>query len=233
VQKDGRLFPLNSSWQHQNKIGLLKVKSLSDLNKLVYSYLAQEGDMSASLVANVQAVLFHYGYRTSDAEDFSQASRYITLCLNGIALYGKLLNHLVSEVQNTSFVAMKPIIDLYGMNLLRFRSNASRLSMWFSTYTYLRTLVQKGFWSADKQALINRSLLDVGTGTSFDDDTPKGICPWCGGHPEGTCPFEAARIGKKTSRRLAKATRAMPGKFGPNAKKVLKAHKEEQEEDDE
>jgi len=224
IPSRGGFVKKDASWNTTGRVGLYKVKTQSDFARLMYGYQIRERDFQERFSGRVRAVLIHFGYSDADAANFAESSRYVLICVRAHFLYGRLLAHLEKEIDRTSFKLVKPVIDLFAVELVGFRDDISRLSMWLSTYVYLRRLVRDNFWSRERQEIVNRALLDgVRTDSGgHDSGHPEpGLCAHCGGHPPGHCPFKAAGIAKGVSKRLGKQTVAAGGRFQTSAKKVI------------
>jgi len=229
----------DASWNTINRVGLYKVKSASDFKKLHHGYSIRERDFALRFGNRVRSVLLHYGYSRADSQYFAESSRYSLMCTRAHDLYGRLLSHLEREIAQAGFKSVKPIIDLFAIDLVGFRDDVSRLSMWFHTYVYLRNLFQQKFWSLERQEIINRSVWALGSGAddgnklSDDGGGPGGKCNHCQAHPGNNCPFHSAGISRNVSRKLGKKAKALGGRFGAAAKKVIAEHEDETGENEE
>jgi len=232
-QKRSGLVKVDSSWNSAGRVALYKVKTQSDFNRLLQGFQLREKSFQSNFGQRVRAVLIHYGLDPTDARSFSESSRYVNISLRANDLYGRLLFHLDRAISTSGFKSVKPIIDLFATSLVNFREDMTRTGMWLSTYVYLRNLYQSNYWSVERQEIINQTVM---TETDYGHDTAsssKGTCNHCQGHPAGVCPFKNASIGRKPSRRLAGAAKAMGGKFTEKAKLVIKEYEEEQKDDSE
>ena len=223
----GGFVKKDASWNTTGRVGLYKVKTQNDFARLLYGYQIRERDFQERFSGRVRAVLIHFGYSDVDAAHFAESSRYVLICVRAHFLYGQLLYHLEKEIDRTSFKLVKPVIDLFAVELVGFRDDISRLSMWLSTYVYLRRVVRDNFWSRERQGLLNRAMLDgfrTDSGAHDSGHPEPGLCAHCGSHPPGHCPFKAAGLTKGVSKRLGKQAMAVGGRFQTSAKKLIDEH---------
>jgi len=149
IPSRGGFVKKDASWNTTGRVGLYKVKTQSDFARLMYGYQIRERDFQERFSGRVRAVLIHFGYSDADAANFAESSRYVLICVRAHFLYGRLLAHLEKEIDRTSFKLVKPVIDLFAVELVGFRDDISHLSMWLSTYVYLHHLVRDNFWSRE------------------------------------------------------------------------------------
>ena len=214
----------DASWNSLSRVGIYKVKTKSDWDKLYISHENSERDFHGRFTGNIRSLLHHYGYGDQDAMSFAETSRYSLLVMRCHDLYGRFLGHIQREIEKSTFSVVRPVIDVFATKFVQYRSNQTRLSMWICTYAYLRHLYFEQYWTPDRQLAVNRKLLagvgeeDGGGGSSSSTQT----CQYCGGHSTSvTCPFKDKGISRNQVKKMANKAKNMPGKFTPNAKTLI------------
>ena len=168
-----------------------------------------------------------------DARVFSESSRYSNLCLRAHSLYGRLLDHIQSEIHLTDFKTVKPLIDMFAMDLVSFREDVSRLHMWVNTYVYLRNMYLRSYWTVERQNLLNRTFIEGSPAPKSEESNPNLKCNHCQGHPKGTkCPLMSIKA-RNQARKIAKEAKGMGGNFNKAVKKILEEREDGKDGDTE
>ncbi len=229
-QRRGGFVKADASWNTTNRVGLFKVKVHRDFTTLLYGYSTREREFVPKLSSRIRGLLHHHGYSEAEARTFAESSRYAIICNQAHTLYGRLLRYIDSEIVRHDWKAMKPHIDMFALDLVGFRDDVSRLGMWVNTYVYLRNLYQRNWWSVERQALVNRTLLEAAAGTI--DDTPSNLgCSHCKATHTGVpCPLQ--HLSRTQAKKIARAAKNKGGSFVKAVKALLEEREDGKEDKD-
>ncbi len=230
-QRRGGFVKADASWNTVSRVGLFKVKVQRDFTTLLYGYTTREREFVPRLSSRIRGLLHHHGYSEVEARVFAESSRYAIMCNQAHSLYGRLLRYIDSEIVRHDWKSIKPHIDMFALDLVGFRDDVSRLGMWVNTYVYLRNLYQRNWWSVERQALVNRALLESATG-STEDTSPTSGCPHCKATHTGIpCPLQ--HLSRTQAKKVARAAKNKGGSFVKAVKSLLAEREDGTEDKDE